>query len=139
MRAVVIEDNPDIIGLLAFLLQDAGYEVTQVSDNYEQLFNVEAWDGVDVAIIDLNLPGFGLMELPGFGGGRIAAFLHASVPHVKRVILTAHGLDYVPDEVFWVAQAVLEKPVDREDLLAAMPPMRLPEAVDSISEGLEPS
>ena len=132
----MIEDNPDIVGLLGYFLKDAGYDVTEVTSDYEHLMSPDAWDGVDVAIIDLNLPGFGLDDdHPGFGGIRIAAFLQAWVPLVKRVVLTAHGLDYLPGEVFWVAHSVLEKPVDRSALIEALPTVTLPEVTDQIIPG----
>ncbi len=62
MRVLLIEDDPDLQGSLAETLRTAGYAVDVSGDGIEGLFFGEEYP-VDLAIIDLGLPGISGLEI----------------------------------------------------------------------------
>ena len=55
MRLLVIEDEPNLLDLLAKTLRAAGYAVDVAADGEEGLFKAESWD-YDAIVLDLMLP-----------------------------------------------------------------------------------
>ncbi|HET6876836.1 MAG TPA: response regulator transcription factor [Jatrophihabitans sp.] len=61
-RALVVEDDADIRGLLSDLLRQSGFEVTSVSDGAGAVAAVKA-NEPDLVTLDLNLPDFDGIEV----------------------------------------------------------------------------
>ncbi len=55
MRILIVEDEPDILNLLAFNLETAGFEITRAMDGCEAVEKVLA-DPPDMILLDLMLP-----------------------------------------------------------------------------------
>jgi two-component system cell cycle response regulator len=108
---LIADDDPDILGLLAFLLRRDGYRVVKAPDGLEALRLVRE-HSPDLCLLDVTLPG-----ADGYAVCRELQSLGGNVPPV--IFLTAHahtgarveGLD---------AGAVdyIVKPFDREELRA---------------------
>jgi len=62
MRALIVEDDPDLLNSLSKLLRDQGFAVDSSSDGQEGLYLAMEFP-VDVAIIDLGLPQLSGLEL----------------------------------------------------------------------------
>ena len=79
---LLVEDNPDVAWLASFHLRDADFEVHVVGSDWRQLFDIETWVGVDVAVVDLTLGG-------GTSGVEVLRWLEHYLPGIRRVVFTA--------------------------------------------------
>ena len=55
MKILVVEDEPDLLRVLAQALRESGYAVDEAADGEEGLYKATAWD-YDAIILDLLLP-----------------------------------------------------------------------------------
>jgi two-component system response regulator PhoP len=62
MRALIVEDDPDLLGSLGKLLRDQGFAVDSSADGAEGLYLATEFP-IDLAIIDLGLPQLSGLEL----------------------------------------------------------------------------
>jgi two-component system response regulator PhoP len=62
MRALIVEDDPDLLDSLSRLLREQGFAVDTASDGQEGLYLATEFP-IDVAIIDLGLPQMSGLEL----------------------------------------------------------------------------
>ncbi len=62
MRALIVEDDPDLLHSLARLLRDQGFAVDTAADGQEGLYLATEFP-IDIAIIDLGLPQMSGLEL----------------------------------------------------------------------------
>lgn len=113
MREVlIVDDEPDIRGVLAFTLEDAGYSVREAGDGAEAIAALED-HAPDVLVLDLMMPG-----VDGFGVLRSRRQLGLA-SDTRVIILTAKTAerDYVRG---WElgADEYLTKPFDPDVLLA---------------------
>lgn len=100
--------------VLAHILTDAGYEVTSCHNGLDALNLVMS----RVTPIDLVVSDVGL---PGLRGDRLAAELRAIRPELPIVLMTGFSTLVTPANAATLGVAsVLEKPIDIEDLLAAV-------------------
>lgn len=109
-RILVVDDDPDLLDLIAMRLRSAGYEVSQAASGEEALerFRLERPRAV---VTDL--------RMDGMDGHALFARLQAEAPSVPVIILTAHGT--IPDAVAATQRGVfsfLTKPFDGKELLA---------------------
>lgn len=109
MRVLVVEDQPELLRLLAAALRENGYAVDTAADGEEGLFKAQAWD-YDVIVLDVMLPkrdGWTILE---------------TVRQSKRTpILMLTARDTVKDRVRGLdsgADDYLVKPFDLAELLA---------------------
>jgi two-component system OmpR family response regulator len=62
MRVLVVEDEPDLLRVVAMALREAGYAVDEAADGEEGLFKATSWD-YDALVLDLMLPNLDGLEL----------------------------------------------------------------------------
>jgi len=79
---LVVEDNADISWLASFHLLDAGFAVRTIGSNWRQLFDLNTWLEVDVAVVDLNLGN-------DITGADVLRWLAEYLPGIRRVVFTA--------------------------------------------------
>lgn len=110
-EVLVVDDDPDIRGILTFTLEDAGYSVRQASDGAQAIEAMEQ-KVPDCLVLDLMMPG-----VDGFGVLRSRRQLGLA-PETRVVLLTAKTAerDYVRG---WElgADEYLTKPFDPDELL----------------------
>ncbi|NND38135.1 MAG: response regulator transcription factor, partial [Pseudomonadales bacterium] len=112
MRALVIEDEPAIRQSLVNMLEGAGYACDAASDGEEGLFCASEYP-IDIAIVDLGLPGMNGMDL--------VRELRERGRDLPILILTAR--DGWQDKVAGLeagADDYLVKPFHRDELLARL-------------------
>jgi two-component system OmpR family response regulator len=56
MRVLVVEDEPELLSVIARALREEGYAVDEADDGDEGLFKALSWD-YDAIVLDLMLPG----------------------------------------------------------------------------------
>ena len=56
MRVLVVEDEPELLSVIARALREEGYAVDEAADGDEGLYKATSWD-YDAVVLDLMLPG----------------------------------------------------------------------------------
>ncbi len=108
-RLLVVDDDPDMLRLLAMRLGAAGYLVTSVGSAEAALAQLEI-ERPQVVLSDV--------RLPGRDGLALFDDIRARHPSLPVILLTAHGT--IPDAVEATAKGVftyLTKPFESKDLL----------------------
>jgi CheY-like chemotaxis protein len=105
--ALVVEDHPDFLELLAFVLKSLGYSVLQAKNGREAL-RLAATRQVDLLVTDLGLP-----EMDGLKLVQLVRAFSPDHRSLKIVMLTAYDVaDYEPKALEAGCDVVLSKPVD---------------------------
>ena len=107
---LLVDDDPDLLRLLAIRLKANGYAVNAVDSGAKALAAIAA-SRPDVVLSDL--------RMSGMDGMALFQEIQASYPGLPVIILTAHGT--IPDAVAAVKRGVfgyLTKPYDADELLA---------------------
>jgi len=107
---LLVDDDPDLLRLLAIRLKANGYEVTAVESGQRALASIAA-SRPDLVLTDL--------RMDGMDGMALFQEIQASYPGLPVIILTAHGT--IPDAVAATKRGVfgyLTKPYDADELLA---------------------
>src|SRR5690348_2990064 len=88
MRVLVVEDEPDLLSVLAQSLREEGYAVDTAADGREGLFKAEGGE-YDAMVLDL--------MLPQMDGWTVLKKLRGAGQKVPVLVLTAR--DALPDRV----------------------------------------
>ncbi len=107
---LLVDDDPDLLRLLAIRLKANGYEVTAV-DNAQKALGSIAASRPDLVLTDL--------RMERMDGMALFQEIQSTYPGLPVMILTAHGT--IPDAVAAVKRGVfgyLTKPYDADELLA---------------------
>lgn len=107
---LLVDDDPDLLQLIAMRLGAAGYLV-HTADSAEQALGHLAVKRPDVVVTDL--------RMAGMDGMQLFERIHATHPTLPVIILTAHGT--IPDAVAATQRGVfgfLPKPFEGKELLA---------------------
>lgn len=110
MRALVVEDEPDLLWAIATAIREAGYAVDVAADGQQGLHKAQS-DQYDVVVLDL--------MLPKVDGWTLLKKLRAAGHATPVLILTAR--DALPDRVKGLdsgADDYLTKPFELAELLA---------------------
>jgi two-component system response regulator GlrR len=111
-RVLLVDDDPDLLRLLAIRLKANGFDVTSVGDAEAAQASVAAVRP-DVVVTDL--------RMPGADGMALFDELHRRHPSMPVILLTAHGS--IPDAVEAMQRGVfgyLTKPYDAPELIAQL-------------------
>ncbi|MEA2117376.1 response regulator transcription factor [Halovibrio sp. HP20-50] len=85
-RVLVVDDEPNIVLSIEFLMEQAGFEVVTADDGEQALAQVNA-SQPDLLLLDISLPGMsGFDVLERLRGEDATA-------HLPIIMLTAHGRD----------------------------------------------
>jgi two-component system, OmpR family, response regulator len=125
MRVLVIEDEPDLLRVVAQALREAGYAVDEAGDGREGLFKARG-GAYDALVLDLMLP-----RLDGLG------VLRELRRTQKTPVLILTARDTVPDRVKGLdagADDYLTKPFELTELLARVRALIRRAAGDAESE-----
>ena len=106
-NVLVVDDHPEIRGLMVEILEKRGYQVSTASDGHDALTHF-VLDRPDLVITDLTMPG-----LDGYQLCRLIRGI-SSVP-----VLVISGQTGVEEKAYQMgANAFVSKPFDLEDLWA---------------------
>lgn len=111
-RILIVDDEKDIRGLIALILQNAGYDVLEAGSGEEGL-DLLTSERVDLVTLDV--------MMPGMTGWEVCAHIKANpaLRHIPVIILTARSLLRDEEELTAVApDAFLNKPFNVDNLLA---------------------
>lgn len=110
-RILVVDDEPDLLEILAAELTDAGYDVTCAESGREAVDRVRR-DHFDVVLTDY--------KMPGMDGLATLAAIEAVHPNQRAVLMTGYASDDVRNALKKSGRPYLPKPFDRDDLLATL-------------------
>lgn len=111
MRILAVEDEPDLLRVMARALREAGYAVDEAADGESGFFKASTWD-YDAIVLDLMLP-----RLDGW------EFLRRLRPLKSTPVLILTARDSIPDRVKGLdcgADDYLVKPFDLSELEARL-------------------
>jgi len=109
-RVLIVDDEPNVVVSLEFLLQREGYEVAVATSGSDALTSVERFRP-DLVLLDVMLP-----ELDGF---EVCRRIRASGSPIKIILLTARGRE--TERVRGLdlgADLYVTKPFSTRDLMA---------------------
>jgi len=109
-RILIVDDDPDLLRLMAIRLQSAGYDTTQAQSGEQALVQVMAVPP-QLVVTDL--------RMGGMDGMALFDAIRSNYPALPVIVLTAHGT--IPDAVAATQRGVfgyLTKPFEARELLA---------------------
>ncbi len=109
-KLLLVDDDPDLLRLLAIRLEAAGYDVATAGSGAAALARLAA-ERPQLLVTD--------MRMPAMDGNALFDAVRASHPMLPVIVLTAHGT--IPEAVAATQRGVfsyLTKPYDPKDLLA---------------------
>jgi DNA-binding response OmpR family regulator len=109
-RALVIDDDDHIRELLQTLLETAGYDVDLMRDGIDAVDLKET----DYAVVLLD------MKMPIFDGARLTDYWKLTNPSVLRRVILLSGYSRLSSDRDFGTFAVIEKPFEYRELLAAV-------------------
>lgn len=123
MKICIVEDNKPLLGNLRLLLDgEPGFSVTGVYASAEEALRAFPWDGADILLADL--------DLPGRSGVELIRQVHESNPAIQVLVYT------ISEERETVFAAI--KAGAMGYLLKGCPPRELIEALRSLYQGGAP-
>lgn len=116
LRLLIAEDDPNLLRLLAEEFGRQGYAVTATTDGTEALNTVRDGHDIDLAVID--------MLLPGASGFRVLEGVKRSV-RAKALMISGAGADeFQAYAAALGADGFLVKPFTIDELVAAVEELR---------------
>jgi CheY-like chemotaxis protein len=114
-RVLVVEDEPPVRELLAYVLRDEGHEVVEARDGAEALSVLDSYVGgaADICIILLD------MMLPRVGGLQVLQHLAERGIYIPVIAMSA-SRRHLEEAETRGAHGVLPKPFDLDAVLAAV-------------------
>jgi CheY-like chemotaxis protein len=109
-RFLVVDDEPNMVGTLALILDHLGYTVETAESGTEALAKLSE-RGFDCVLSDV--------DMPGMSGVDLCRAIQARWPKTRILLMTAYAEDSLVQRA-WEhgAAAVLQKPLDVDRLLA---------------------
>lgn len=110
-KVLVVDDEPNIVLSIEFLMEQAGFEVTSAADG-EQALEQVATHTPDVVLLDISLPGISGFDVLEALRTRSATAL------LPVIMLTAHGREVEREKGFALgANAYITKPFSTQTLV----------------------
>jgi two-component system, cell cycle sensor histidine kinase and response regulator CckA len=113
IRALVVDDDRPTAELMAEILREAGYDVTDAANRDDVARVAECGDRFDVAILDV--------VMPSISGDEVARRLRQRNPSLKILFVTGFpGALFQSQPMLWDGEAFLEKPCTDRGLVEAV-------------------
>lgn len=113
-QILVVEDNPDNMKLVTWILEDEGYDVTPAFTG-EECLELASKNDFDLVLMDISLP--------GMDGKQATEHLRQTPVYKNKPIiaLTAHAIKGEDEEILKSGvNELITKPLDEEHLIARL-------------------
>ena len=112
-KVLIAEDYPDIRQMTRIMMELIGYDVIEAANGYEAIEQARK-NTPDVILMDI--------AMPQLNGITAAAMIHQleNCRNTPIIAITAFGRDYLNEAGAYGFDAVIEKPVDMEELQAVI-------------------
>lgn len=117
-RVLLVDDEPDLLAILAAEITHAGFDVTCASSGLEALRQAEQ-DRFDLALTDY--------KMPGLDGLQTVDALAKLDPDVRTVMMTGYISEEVRAALRERHRPWIEKPFDIHELIATLQEALLPD------------
>jgi two-component system, cell cycle sensor histidine kinase and response regulator CckA len=111
-HVLVVEDQPDVAGVIATELEQAGLRTTVTTRPADALRILDVADGVDVLLTDV--------IMPGLTGPQLASQLRQRHPDLPVLFMSGYTSNAVHGAALPAGSALIAKPFSPDELLAAM-------------------
>lgn len=113
-RVLVVDDEPDVVEIIARYLGKEGLDVTGETDSLLALQRLQgATDPFDLLITDL--------DMPHCSGADLCAQVHAFLPQLPVIMVTGYGRSVTQEEISLAGiRELLCKPLNRQQLIATV-------------------
>jgi len=114
-RILIVDDNPDNRKLIAWLLEDEGFENLVEVDTAEACLEILEQESFDLVLMDI--------RLPEMGGDEATRKLRADprFADLPIIAVTAHAISGEKEAILASGvSALVTKPIDEEELLTTM-------------------
>jgi DNA-binding response OmpR family regulator len=118
-RALVVDDDPQVLSLITRWLEDAGYDVSTTVSFADAKLRIES-DKPDALVVDV--------RLEAFNGIQLAVRARAERFDTRIAIVSGFDDPVLRREAMACAAAFLVKPLNRDELLQAIGAGELPDA-----------
>ncbi|MFN0180085.1 MAG: ATP-binding protein [Gemmatimonadales bacterium] len=106
---LVVDDEPAVRRVLARLLAERGYRVTEAADATEALARMSAADpAIDLMLTDV--------VMPGIRGDELARRVLSEFPETKVLCMSGTPVDSGPSDAPWSSGRILRKPLEIADV-----------------------
>ncbi|GAB5543266.1 MAG: hypothetical protein SangKO_030260 [Sandaracinaceae bacterium] len=105
----MVDDEPQVRGMIARLLRREGYEVLEAEDGLEALEKLEAGETIDAMITD--------QVMPGMSGVELAQRVREQRPELPILLVSGHTFEWPRAEL---RLPLLRKPFDASQLRRAL-------------------
>lgn len=113
-RVLVVDDDPSIRTVIAFVLGDEGYQVEEAGDGQTALELIDEWHP-DIILLD--------MRMPGMDGWEFVQHYRRRHDHQAPIIVFTAAHDAAQRGTDVQAESYIAKPFDLEDLVARVAAM----------------
>jgi DNA-binding NtrC family response regulator len=110
-RILVIDDDQAVSGMLQRMLQREGFTVITAANGVEVLSS-DLIDRVDLVISDV--------QMPEMNGIELLQKIRERSPHLPVLVTTGAWPGFLEDAALFGANRVLQKPIERDTLLASV-------------------
>lgn len=108
-KVLIAEDYADMRAMTRIMVEAIGFDVIEAADGYEAIEQAKK-NHPDAVLMDV--------AMPILNGITAAAMIHKlkGCADVPVIAVTAYGRDYIDEATEFGFDAVIEKPIDMEDL-----------------------
>jgi CheY-like chemotaxis protein len=111
LRVLVVDDEPDLLCVLATLLEDEGYEVVTAASGDEAVARARR-EHFHLMVTDL--------KMPGMDGLEVVAAIGAIDPDVRPILMTGFVSDEIRSTLDARGVPYVLKPFEIEEIVTAM-------------------
>ncbi len=110
-RILVVDDNATVRELMRDIFRPLGYQVTEAATGREALSRIEGEERIDLALVDLHLP--------GISGKELLLAIKRARPDLPALIISGSSKSEREEasELLDLAEDFLEKPLDIENVI----------------------
>lgn len=111
-KILIVDDEPDLVEITAFRLQEEGFETLQAK-NSQQALEIVKNEHVQVVLTDI--------RMPGIGGIQLLDKIKSLNPVKPRVFVVTGSVNIDLEEIFDIgAEGIFAKPIDFDQLIEAI-------------------
>ncbi len=110
-RILVVDDEPDLLEILALELKDAGYDVT-CAESGRDAVGYARGEHFDIVLTDY--------KMPGMDGLEALSAIEKADPNLRAVLMTGYASDEVQTALRMSGRPHIAKPFEVDDLLTTL-------------------
>lgn len=112
-RVLVVDDEPDVVEIIARFLGKEGLDVVGETDSLQVLARLQNNESFDLLITDL--------DMPHCSGADLCDHLHTLTPQLPVIMITGYGRSVTQEEMNRAGiRELLCKPLNRQQLIATV-------------------